>query len=80
MSVIISKNPKDEVTCLTLHFRHPLVTLDEKTDDDVVFVHFPPEMLESFIPVLQASLDKGEGQKTMFTADIKLRHGVVVKS
>jgi hypothetical protein len=79
MSVFITKNKNAELSRVLLHFKHPLVTIDEKTDDDVLYICFPHELLKDFIPVLQASLDKGEGQNTLFTADIELRPGVVIQ-
>jgi hypothetical protein len=79
VSVFISKDKEAELSRVVLHFKHPLTTLREKTDDDVLYICFPKEMLKDYIETLQGSLERGEGQNTLFTADIELRPGVVIR-
>lgn len=75
MSISISSNPEDELNGVTVKQCHPLRTLKEQSDDDVVYVHVPYQLLEELTFYIQRCLKEKRDIHMLWSGDIMLRHG-----
>ena len=77
MSVTISDNPDDSLNAVCLKPEHPLETLDDlhSTDDDVIYIEIPAEMLKELQRYAGQAVKSGFGLTLLYTGDIVLRHG-----
>lgn len=76
MSVIISDDARDEINCVWLVPENPLDTLENKGDDDVVYIKFPKSMIKQMLVTLQRDpYPKDESVSILYSANITLRNG-----